>query len=191
MLKKFLSEKIDQVLYLFNLYASRKNHHHTDIDDIHETTFNTRKYFLVDTIKIQGQPKKLFRIQAAKDIPLYGIKAGAHGGLVENEDNLSHEGNCWIDFSARASGNSRIKDNALVIRSDIRGDAIIQNDAMVSCSVIENRAIIEENAIVESSSIGKNAVIGGNEFVIHNTPQHQATKFEFIINSLKSSPQIS
>ena len=52
-----------------------------------------RKYELTDeTIQING--KTLHRIKALKDFG--DVKKGDIGGYVENEWNLSQDGECWI-----------------------------------------------------------------------------------------------
>ncbi len=57
------------------------------------------KYILTDEqIRIGNQ--YLNRIQAARDFG--DAKAGDLGGFVENAENLSHKGNCWISDNAKA-----------------------------------------------------------------------------------------
>ena len=52
-----------------------------------------KKYKLTDeTININGIT--LYRIEALKDFS--NVKKGDKGGFVESENNLSHDGNCWI-----------------------------------------------------------------------------------------------
>lgn len=50
------------------------------------------------------------RIQALKDFS--NVKVGDIGGYVESEDNLSHEGDCWIYDNARISSRARVSGNA-------------------------------------------------------------------------------
>ena len=52
----------------------------------------------------------LYRIRALKDFS--DIKAGTLGGYVENEDNLSHDGNACVCSDARVCGNACLKTNA-------------------------------------------------------------------------------
>ena len=42
------------------------------------------------------------------------VKKGDFGGLIESENNLSHEGNCWVFVRARVSGDARVYDDAVV-----------------------------------------------------------------------------
>ena len=57
-----------------------------------------------NTIEFEG--RTLHRIKALRDFG--DVKKGDIGGFVENDYNLSHEGNCWIYDSAKAMDNSRI-----------------------------------------------------------------------------------
>ncbi len=53
---------------------------------------NKKYEFTEETKDICG--KKLYRIRALRDFK--GVKAGDLGGFIEKEENLSHEGNCWV-----------------------------------------------------------------------------------------------
>ena len=54
----------------------------------------TKKYELIN----YNQETNLYRIKALKDFN--DVKSGDLGGFVDSENNLSHEGNCWIYDSA-------------------------------------------------------------------------------------------
>ncbi len=54
--------------------------------------------------------KTLYRIEAVRDFG--DVKDGEKGGYIQSEDNLSHDGNCWVCDNARVSGNARVCDNA-------------------------------------------------------------------------------
>ena len=76
-----------------------------------------KKYELIDegTIKYGA---KLYRIKALRDIgslhtPM--VKAGDLGGYVRSENNLSHEGECWIYDEGVVFGKALIRDNAVVM----------------------------------------------------------------------------
>ena len=57
-----------------------------------------KKYELTDnTIEYDG--KTLYQIKALKNFG--NVKTGYLGGYVEKEENLSHEGNCWVDDNAK------------------------------------------------------------------------------------------
>jgi hypothetical protein len=64
-----------------------------------------KKYTLTkETKKVNGHT--LYRIQALKDFG--DIKKGDFGGWIEKEDNLSHEGNCWVYPSSCVYGDARV-----------------------------------------------------------------------------------
>jgi len=66
----------------------------------------------------------LFRIKALKDFS--DVDAGDLGGLVDNEYNLSQEGDCWIYLNACALEDSRVFENAKIM-----GSARVSNEAKV------------------------------------------------------------
>ena len=84
-----------------------------------------KKYELTKETKVIGG-KTLFRIRALRSFG--DIKAGDLGGFIENERNLSHEGNAWV------VGNARVGGNALV-GSDTRfnGDGLINSNDDYLC----------------------------------------------------------
>ena len=70
-----------------------------------------KKYELTEETKIIGD-KTLFRIRALRSFG--DIKAGDLGGFIENERNLSHEGNAWVSGDARVEVNARVDGDAWV-----------------------------------------------------------------------------
>lgn len=55
------------------------------------------------------------------------------GGLVSSENNLSHIGDCWIDFNACVIGNAHISEDAFVLdNSIVSGTALIAGNAIIS-----------------------------------------------------------
>ena len=70
-----------------------------------------KKYEFTGETKEVGGPV-LKRIRLLRDIG--GFKSGDVGGWIESEDNLSHEGNCWVYESARVFGEACVSGEALV-----------------------------------------------------------------------------
>ncbi len=110
-----------------------------------------KKYELTDeTRAIDGHI--LHRIRALRDFT--DVRAGDLGGWIECEDNLSHDGNCWIHNNAyvfdqaRVSDNARVYDTALVYdKAIIEGDAEIRDTATIKdCAHISGGALIYERA---------------------------------------------
>jgi hypothetical protein len=100
---------------------------------------NKRKYKLSkEAIKYDG--RTLYRIKALKNIGEfpYDVHKGDFGGYVENEENLSQEGRCWIYNDAKVYGNARVYCNAIITdcaivcgNASVNGLAEISGDAMV------------------------------------------------------------
>ena len=78
----------------------------------------------------------LHRIRAIVDIAY--VKAGAVGGWIESESNLSENGNAWVYGDAKVCGNARVCGNAWVYgdakvcgNARVYGDADVYGDAEV------------------------------------------------------------
>lgn len=90
-----------------------------------------KKYELIQgsEITIWGGTK-LMRIRALRDFS--DVKKGDIGGYVQSEENLSHEGDCWIYGNASVCDNARVFDSARVLGdARVYGDAEVCGDAMV------------------------------------------------------------
>lgn len=80
-----------------------------------------KKYELTEETKVIVG-KTLFRIRALRSFG--DIKAGDLGGFIENERNLSHEGNAWVGGNARVGGYAwidgyaRVDDDGLINSDD-------------------------------------------------------------------------
>ncbi len=87
------------------------------------------------------------------------VKKGDLGGYVEKEENLSHEGGCWIFEEAEVRDNGRVEGNArLVGRSLVRDNAIVKGYSCLSAN-----AYVWGNAVLDGATQMKGLVsIGGN-----------------------------
>lgn len=110
----------------------------------------------------------LYRIRALRDFG--NVKKGALGGFVKSEDNLSHDGNCWIwdaatvYDNARVSGDAQILDCAEVWRNaKIYGNARISGDASVggNAEVFGNAHVTEYARVAGNSRVYGDAWIFG------------------------------
>jgi len=111
------------------------------------------KYELTNETKVNEYGKTLYRIKALKDFKCftYGVTAGDLGGWIENEENLSHNGTCWVAKDAEVFDNAKVSGNALIIDS----------------AKIFERAFIYENAkISQQAKIHGNAWIHGDGSVM-------------------------
>ena len=134
-----------------------------------------KKYELTDeTIVIGG--KILHRIRALRDFA--EVKAGDIGGYIENENNLSHEGNAWVSDKACVSGNARVSGNAWVIgsacisdKAQVRDKAYVSGNACVSgnARVCENAWVRDNACVCENSQVSGRAYVSGNACVCENS----------------------
>ena len=66
----------------------------------------SKKYELTNETKPLEGGTVLHRIRALRDIPRFGVKAGELGGFVEEENNLSQDGDAWVSDNAEVSGDA-------------------------------------------------------------------------------------
>ena len=102
-----------------------------------------------NTIEFEGHT--LHRIKALRDFG--DIKTGDLGGYVENENNLSHEGNCWIYDDAKAMDYSVISDNS----------RMYNNSTMYGNSVMyDNSEMYDNTKMYDNSTLYNNSAMFGN-----------------------------
>lgn len=147
-----------------------------------------KKYELTDI-----RDGKLCRIRALRDIPVplhdmpaQKIVAGNYGGWIESEENLSQDGDCWIDINATVCEHARVSENALVqghayvgehaqvtgratVGSVARviGHALIRGDADVDgCANIDGNAWVEGNSRISCKAyVGERAYVCAHAYV--------------------------
>ena len=66
---------------------------------------NTKKY------EFTGETKEVYGITLRR---IRRLSDSFVGGWIEKEENLSHEGNCWVSGDAWVFGNARVTGNARV-----------------------------------------------------------------------------
>ena len=123
----------------------------------------TLKYEITD-IQHPGNPQ-LFQIRALRDIPLALVKAGDLGGYVENENNLSQEGNCWVNIYSRIYNNARVFENA-----QIYGNVCVSAESQVygNAQVYDIARIFENAQIYGNAKVYGTAKVYGNAHVFDN-----------------------
>ena len=132
-----------------------------------------RKY----TTVLEGD---MLRIIAIKDFS--DVKKGNRGGLIDNEDNLSQEGDCWVYRNARVYGNARIYGNAQVYgRARVYDNAHIYDSTQICgnarvCGIttVWDSAKICGNAWVKNARVYREAEICGNVKLQSTTPYNIA-----------------
>ena len=110
----------------------------------------SKKYkFTGKTIEVDG--RTLRRIRRLSD--------GLIGGYIESEDNLSHEGECFVYDDAR------VFDNAYV-----HGDAQVSGNARVygSALVYDNVRVYGNVYVYDSAQVSDNALVYGDALVYGN-----------------------
>ena len=145
-----------------------------------------KKYELTaETIIYSG--RTLYRIRALQD---FGhVKAGELGGYVQSEENLNHDGRCWVFDNAKVFDNARVSDDAMVFGTvrifgnarmfgsargqdaiKVFGDAKVYDSATVfgDAKVYGNArvygdACVGDNAkVFDSAAVFENAKVAGN-----------------------------
>jgi NDP-sugar pyrophosphorylase family protein len=133
-----------------------------------------KKYILTDKFKrVEG--RFVYQIQAVRDIKTerFGvIRKGTLGGFISNEENLSHEGSCWVHERGAVVEHARVTENAQICQGLVSNSATVRGNAMVGHRLgseypqICGNASIEGNAIVQDHAIiGGFAVIKDNAHV--------------------------
>jgi len=87
------------------------------------------------------------RIFAVKEFGC--VKNGERGGLIECEDNLSHEGEAWIFHDAIVSGQARVYGEATVF-----GEATVYGGAIVSKSLFSGTGLFNWTNLPNGLVIG-------------------------------------
>ena len=120
---------------------------------------NDKKYEILmdekNTIEFKG--RTLHRIRALKDFG--DIKKDYIGGFVENENNLSHKGNCWIYDNAKAMDDSRIYNNSKMCgNSEMHNNSrMYDNSVMFDNSIMYNNSKMYDNSRMCDNSELKNS----------------------------------
>lgn len=123
---------------------------------------NGKKYILTD-ITMEYVGHKLYRIKAVKNFS--NVHKGDLGGWIEDEDNLSQEGECWIYHNAKVFDNARLFGNARVgNEAEVYGNAQVFGNAIVfEHAKVRDNAIVYDNAIVlNNASVYNNARVHDN-----------------------------
>ena len=121
-----------------------------------------QKYKLNLDCSLRVGEKTLYAIEAVRDFG--DVRAGDLGGFVEDENNLSHEGECWIYDAAMVYGKGRVNRNGKVKENaQVCDYATVSDDAVVSGQAeIRQRAVIfGESLVLGMSTVYGNAQVFG------------------------------
>ena len=145
------------------------------------------KYELTnETINFNGYT--LHRIKALKNFS--DVKKGDLGGFIEKENNLSHEGYCWVYNNAKVYGDAEVYDNARVSGdSKVCGNARVSGDSKVCDNariyeyawihgyaeifndtwVYDNAEVYDNAKVYGHASVNGNAEVYGNAKISGNS----------------------
>ena len=101
-----------------------------------------KKYELIESDK-----EGLYRIKALRDFcnDVTKIKKGDIGGYVASEDNLSHEGNCWLFDDTMVYDKAQVSGNAYVCgNAQIYGHALVTDNTFIG-----DNARIFDHAVID------------------------------------------
>ncbi len=145
-----------------------------------------KKYQLLEDDTIVRDGRKLYRLQALRDVR-HGVKAGDLGGYVEKEANLSQEGTCWLFGKACAYEDARVEEDArlfghatlrgkakLIEKASLWREAIVQGEATVGgVSVLEDQVVVGGKAILKGRvCLYEDVHVGGNAYLEGEAPYH-------------------
>ena len=138
-------------------------------EDIKEVTFTRRNE--------NGEygPSEICVLYRIKALRSFGnIKEGDLGGYIESEDNLSHDGTCWIYDDATVLHGGKVYENAQIHdkssitgNSEIFGDAILYNARIeLKTKICGNVKIANGYANIHNSTISGNVTFYGDRNLI-------------------------
>lgn len=143
----------------------------------YEFTGNTREFVY------RGRHITVHEIRLLKDLyepndpECVMFEKGEVGGFIESEENLSHEGNCWVVAGGEVFGNARVYDDAQIgsggavyDSAKVYGKSCVQSGANVNCNAeVFGDNIIEDYACISGTAkIGGKVDISGNNVLIGN-----------------------
>lgn len=124
---------------------------------------------------------KVYRIQSLRSFGK--IKKGALGGYIQSEENLSHEGNCWVYANCYVGMNAQVLDNAtvrgagsyVIDSAKVYDNAVISDDSQVTGnaqvfgnSMVTDRCHVDDNAIICDNAIIKDRTYVGDNVKVQD-----------------------
>lgn len=158
-----------------------------------------KKYKLLTDDTIQHDGRTLYRIQALRDF--YIIRAGALGGYIEKEANLSHYGDCWVYYGGKVYDDAKVLHDALIYGKntqlrdlcEVSGYATVSGNAIIcNRSLVNGYALICDNVVISDSAwICGSTKIHNNVKVLGNAKLSGDAIFKGDIEMTKSSDYIT
>ena len=123
----------------------------------------TKKYILTDNCISLYKGKKLYQIKCVQSFGC--VREGDLGGFIEKEDNLSHDGDCWIYDEARVYDDAKVHDDALVFcRAEVHGCAEVFGEAQLcdKVNIYGNAKIYDRAKVSDYACVCDNASVYGD-----------------------------
>jgi carbonic anhydrase/acetyltransferase-like protein (isoleucine patch superfamily) len=142
------------------------------MDKIRDVSKIEKKYEILKDRSLAMNGSEIYRIRALKDFG--DVKAGDIGGYVASEENLSHEGPCWVYDIAMVYHNAKVKDNAIVRdcahvynEAQVFHNAIVEGHARVFGygSVFGNAKIKDNGSVFDQGAVHGSAIVQDNATV--------------------------
>lgn len=148
-----------------------------------------KKYELTDDEREvfggNGFPTSLHRIKALRDFECNGIqiRTGDLGGYIESEDNLSHEGSCWVFDSAKVFDDAKVYGDACVSESaevsayaQVYDQALVSDQSVVSgyAKVYGEAKVSENGYVIGHSDVSGDVCVSGTSAVVDSTVSDSA-----------------
>lgn len=114
----------------------------------------TSKYRLTNETK-EIDDHILYRIEALRDFR--DVKTGDLGGFIEDIEQLSSDGDCWVYDNAcvfdesRVTGNARIRGTSRVCDSRITNNAIVDGDSDLDYCTLSGNSTIQNSVCVNTT----------------------------------------
>lgn len=114
----------------------------------------------------------LCRIRALKSFG--DVIKGDIGGYIEKEENLSHEGNCWVFEEAIVRNDARVYEDAQILgkarianKAEVYGNATVYGDAMVvsKAKVYGNARVGIYATIADNAQVFGDALVTGYSYI--------------------------
>ena len=128
-----------------------------------------KKYEILKDQAITRNGSTIYRIKALRNFG--DVKAGDIGGFIEKEENLSHEGPCWIYGDAMVYHDAKVRENAIVRDYvHVYNEAQVLHNAIVEGhSRVHGHGIVFGNArIKDNSSVFDHGIVNGFAIVQDN-----------------------
>ena len=135
-----------------------------------------KKYELIDVGDNYVGNRKVYRVKALHDFG--SVKKDDIGGYVENEDNLSHSGNCWVYDDAYIIDKARVYEDAIIAtnawvsdNAEVFGNAKVSGEACVYqyAKVFGKAKVYDQARVYNSAQVFDRAIVHGNARIKSST----------------------